>query len=76
MRSRYGQQRTKVVESIQQLELDLGAGPGGFAATTETAKYLALWLCYAASLNLANVPLIVNNYSPSPGLVAPFTFTM
>lgn len=52
---RYGQQYKETVESIQQLERDAGGGPGGFAATMETARYLALWMCYEDVIRVADL---------------------
>lgn len=53
--SRYAELYLDRVEAIHRAERDAGGGPGDFAVTRETARYLALWMSYEDVIRVADL---------------------
>jgi indolepyruvate ferredoxin oxidoreductase beta subunit len=51
----YAEQYLDRIERICDMERDAGGGPGGYRVTCETARYLALWMCYEDVIRVADL---------------------
>jgi indolepyruvate ferredoxin oxidoreductase beta subunit len=51
----YAEQYLDRVERLLQMEKDAGGGPVGYRVTRDTARYLALWMCYEDVIRVADL---------------------